>query len=207
MSISEPELGENQDTVPAKRKSPNCFSFYVFWGSSYLISDSFQLHKSSILSTSIKDHKVWHLREEGREHCFPLALFPYCQLSTMVMLGANCCLNPFQGCLSIPCNFQGGSAAVAVMKHAPLLWSVLLSSPTCNKAPLFLPGFVSTFHSHQWVLFRTFLRYVSERFLMEMRSFATRAIWLAGLPWPPTCLTSPVKGFWGTVLPLWGIHG
>jgi len=26
-SISEPELGEKQDTIPARQKSPNCFSF------------------------------------------------------------------------------------------------------------------------------------------------------------------------------------
>ena len=27
VSISEPELGEKQDTIPTRKKSPNCFSF------------------------------------------------------------------------------------------------------------------------------------------------------------------------------------
>lgn len=131
------------------------------------------------LPISVKDHEVWHLQEEGQERCFPLARFPCSRLSAMVMPRAKCCLNPFQSSFSIPCNFRVGSATAAVMKRAPLLWSVLLSSTICNKAPFFFfffPGFVSSFHSHQQVLFRTFLRCVSEGLLMEMRSFATGSV-------------------------------
>lgn len=134
VSISEPELCEKQDSIPARKNHPSALVSYVFRRSP---SPSSSLTLS--FPVSIKDHEVWHLQEEGQEHCFPLALFPCCRLSAMVMPRANCCLNPFQGCFNVPCNFHRSSAAAAVMKHAPLLWSVLLSSPICNLAPFFCP--------------------------------------------------------------------
>lgn len=193
MSISEPELDETEHYSCQKKNHPTALVSYVFWR-----SPSLPLIFSHPISMSIKDCEVWHLQEE-QEHCFPLALFPRSQLSTMVMPRANCCLNPFQGCFSLPYNFHRGSAAVAVMKCAPLLWSVLLSSPTCNKAPFyfsffFFLGFVSTFHSHQQVLFGT---WVSEGLLTEMRSFATGVIQLAGSAWPSAWPISPASNAGG----------
>lgn len=133
-SISESELDENQDPIPTRRKPTQLLYSLMFRR-----INLWPLVLSCPISTSIKDHEVWHLQEEGQEHCFCLAVSPCCWLSTMAMPRANCCLNHFQGWFSIPCNFHGGCAAAAVMKRAPLLWSVPGWSPTCNKDPFFPP--------------------------------------------------------------------
>lgn len=156
------------------------------------------------ISTSLKDHEIWHL-QEGQEHYFCLALSPCCQLSMMAMPRAKFYLNNFQGRFCIPCNFHGGCATATAMERAPLLWSVPGWSPTCNK-DLFSPGFVSTFHSHQPALFGTFLRRPSEGLHKDMRSSAVGVARLAvspdPLPAPPT-----LSGMLRTLLPLWGVHG